>query len=203
MEKLVTSQPKPHLTPEEYLAIERKAGAKSEYLRGEMFAMSGVSRHHVRIVTNLIAELDTQLRDRPCDVFSTDLRTKVSPVGLYTYPDVIVVCGEARFEDQHVDTLLNPTLVIEVLSDSTEAYDRGEKFGYYRTLESLTECVLVSQRECRIEQFVRGESGQWIFSECNDPAGALQLRSIDCRLQSSRVYHRVDFPQPSSVDRHE
>ncbi len=131
------SQLKARLTPEEYLAIERKATYKSEYVNGEMFAMSGASPHHVLIVTNVVAELRQQLKQRPCTVYSTDLRVKVRPTGLYTYPDVIVVCGQPQFDDEQQDTLLNPTVIVEVLSESTKDYDRGGKFEHYRGLMSL------------------------------------------------------------------
>ena len=148
-------QRKTELTPEAYLAIERQAAYKSEYFNGEMFAMAGASPHHVLIVTNVASELRWQLKKRLCTVFSTDLRVKVSTTGLYTYPDVTVVCGQPQFDDEHQDTLLNPTLIVEVLSQSTKDSDRGEKFEQYRTLESLREYILIAQNRCHVEQFVR------------------------------------------------
>ncbi|HMA34345.1 MAG TPA: Uma2 family endonuclease, partial [Chloroflexia bacterium] len=124
---------RPHsYTPAEYLAYERQADYKSEYLAGQIVAMSGVSWEHSLINTNLLRVLSTQLLDRPCTAHASDLRVKVQAQGMYTYPDIVVVCGEPQFEDAQVDTLLNPTLIVEVLSPSTEAYDRGAKFGYYR-----------------------------------------------------------------------
>ena len=116
------------LTPEEYLAIERQAQCKSEYFEGEIFAMSGASPEHNQIAANVLAEIHTQLKKRPCRVFMSDMRVKVSPTGLYTYPDVVAFCDPPRFDDKQKDTLLNPLVIIEVLSDSTEAYDRGKKF---------------------------------------------------------------------------
>src|SRR5664279_880128 len=135
----MSTLPKSHLTPEEYLAIERKAEFKSEYVQGEMFAMSGAREPHVLITGNTLSELRQQLRKRPCKAYSTDMRVRVASTGLYTYPDVVVVCGDPHFLDENRDTLLNPTVIIEVLSNSTEAYDRGHKFELYRSQESLAE----------------------------------------------------------------
>jgi Uma2 family endonuclease len=188
----MTSQPQPRLTPEEYLAIERQAAYKSEFFNGEMYAMSGASPQHVLIVTNVVAELRQQLKLRPCTVYSTDLRVKVSPTGLYTYPDVIVVCVQPQFNDQQKDTLLNPTLIVEVLSDSTQDYDRGEKFEHYRTLPSLTEYVLIAQDKLRLEHFVRQPDNRWLLAETNRLDETLHLPSIDCELALAEVYDKVD-----------
>lgn len=133
------------LTPAEYLAIDRKAEFKSEYFAGEMFAMSGASFKHNQVVANLIAETAARLKGGPCQIVPSDLRLSVSPTGLYTYPDAMVVCGEPEFIDDHFDTLINPTVIFEVLSDSTESYDRGAKFRHYRSLDSLQAYVLISQ----------------------------------------------------------
>jgi len=130
----MSTNPVIRLTPEQYLALERKAETKSEFYNGEMFAMSGASRWHNLITGNVLAELHPLLKNRPWTIYPSDMRVKVSPAGLYTYPDVTVVCGEAQFEDQHFDTLLNPTLIVEVLSKTTAAYDQGEKFEQYRKL---------------------------------------------------------------------
>jgi Uma2 family endonuclease len=189
----MSSQPKTYITPEEYLTIERKAEYKSEYVNGEMFAMAGVSERHVLIVTNIVVELGGQLRRRPCTVYSTDLRLRVSPTGLYTYPDVVVVCGQARFADDQKDTLLNPTLIIEVLSDSTKDYDRGGKFQHYRTLASLTEYVLVSQETCHVERYVRQPENRWLLSETNEVKDTIHLSAIECDLVLAEVYDKVDL----------
>ena len=151
---IMPAMPKPLLTPEEYLARERRAETKSEYLRGEVFAMAGASRAHNLIASNAAGELRQQLRDRPCEVYPSDMRVKVSPSGLYTYPDVTVVCGEPQFEDAEVDTLLNPKVLVEVLSPSTADYDRGGKFTHYRRLPSLQEYVLISQDRPLVEHYV-------------------------------------------------
>lgn len=193
MEHEVSTQPKARITPQEYLALERRAEIKSEYFDGEMFAMSGASREHTKIVANITAELINQFMDRPCEVYPLDMRTKVSPTGLYTYPDLAAVCGEPEFEDAHLDTLVNPQLIIEVLSDSTESYDRGKKFAHYRTIDSLREYLLVAQTECRIERFSRQDDGTWLYTESTDPDGSIELSSVACRLSLSRVYHKVDF----------
>jgi Uma2 family endonuclease len=193
MEQEVATQPKGRITPQEYLALERKAEIKSEYLDGEMFAMSGATREHTKIAANITVELGNQLMDRPCEVYPLDMRTKVSPTGLYTYPGIVVVCSEPQFEDAHSDTLINPDLIIEILSDSTESYDRGKKFAHYRTIDSLREYVLVSQTECRIERFSRQDDGNWLYSESTDPNGSMELTSVACRLSLSRVYHKVNF----------
>lgn len=189
-------QPKPRLTPEDYLALERSADFKSEYFNGEIFAMTGASEPHNLVVINTIRELSTQLKKRPCKVYANDMRVKVDPTGLYTYPDVVVTCGKAQFDDTHLDTLLNPILIVEVLSDSTEAYDRGRKFEHYRKLESLAEYVLIAQNRPHIESYRRQADQQWLLTECSEPDGTLRLPSIDCALALAEIYDKVEFPNP-------
>lgn len=179
-------------TPEEYLAVERKAGYKSEYLAGEIYAMVGASRQHNRIVTNLVRELSQQLKGRPYWVYPSDLRVKVSPTGLYTYPDVIVTCGQERFEDDQQDTLLNPLVIIEVLSKSTASYDRGEKFEHYRRLDSLREYLLIAQDRRHVEHYVRQPDDRWLLSETTSE-DTIHLPSIECVLSLAEVYDKVDF----------
>src|SRR6476661_5007696 len=145
--------PTSHYTSDQYLALEREAEYRSELVNGQIYSMSGASREHNLITTNLSREISTQLRGKPCETYSSDMRVKISPTGMYTYPDVTVACGEPRFEDDHVDTLLNPTVIVEVLSPSTEAYDRGEKFAHYRKLDTLSDYVLISQDKARVEHF--------------------------------------------------
>lgn len=186
-------QPQPHYTPEEYLALERKAECKSEYFAGEIFAMSGASERHNLITLNIAAALHTQFRGRPCRAYVSDLRVKVSPTGLYTYPDVVALCGKAQFDDEQSDTLLNPEVIIEVLSLSTEAYDRGGKFGHYRKLASLHEYVLISQEEPHVELYVRQADNQWLLSEASDLQEVIQLPSVNCVLRLSDVYDKVEF----------
>ncbi len=188
------SQPKTYITPEEYLAIERQAEYKSEYFNGEMFAMTGAGERHVLIVTNVVAELRGQLRQRPCTVYSTDLRVRVSPTGLYTYPDVVVVCGQPQFADDQRDTLLNPTLIVEVLSESTKDYDRGGKFEHYRTLVSFSEYVLIAQDRYHVEHFVRQSDNRWLLSETNRLEDTIRLSSVGCDLALAEVYDKVEMP---------
>jgi Uma2 family endonuclease len=187
-------QLEPFLTPEEYLAIERKAEYKSEYFNGEMFAMAGATLNHVLIVTNVVAELRGQLKQQPCTVYSTDLRLQVSSTGLYTYPDVVVVCGPPQFTDADRDMVLNPTLIVEVLSESPKDYDRGEKFEHYRSLASFKEYVLIAQDRCHVEHFVRQADNRWILSETNNIGDVLVLSSIDCKLVLTEVYDKVELP---------
>jgi len=148
--------------------------------------------HHL-IVTNVLRELSLQLKGRPCTTYPSDMRVKVSPTGLYTYPDITVVCGEARFEDNQQDTLLNPTLIVEVLSESTEAYDRGGKFAHYRKLASLMEYVLITQTKPHIEPYVRQPDNRWLLAEADSLSDTIHLPSIDCHLALAEVYDKVDI----------
>jgi Uma2 family endonuclease len=182
---------KPYLTAEDYLALERESEIKSEYLDGEMVAMAGASEEHNLIVLNVLAELRQQLKERPCRAYPSDMRVHVPATGLYTYPDGSVVCGEPRFDRVDVDTLLNPTLIVEVLSPTTESYDRGKKFEHYRALDSLAEYLLVSQDELLVEQFVRQTGGTWLFTATAGREGVVQLPSIGCTLALSEVYDKV------------
>jgi len=182
-----------YYTPEQYLELERKALYKSEYVNGHIFAMSGASRPHNLIAGNVFGELRPQLRGRPCEAYVSDMRVKVSPTGLYTYPDIAVVCGEILLDDAHNDTLLNPVVLIEVLSPSTEAYDRGEKFAHYRRLASLQEYVLIAQDKVRVEHFKR-QGDQWVLTEISDIEGVLRLPAIECQVTLKDIYERVEFP---------
>ena len=189
------------ITPADYLALERQAETKSEYLNGHIYAMSGASRSHNRITINLARRLGNQLSGSPCEPFVNDMRVKVNPTGLYTYPDVIVVCGEPQFEDADVDTLLNPKVIIEVLSDSTEAYDRSGKFAHYRALESLTDYLLVAQNQPRIEHFARQTDRSWRYSVADGLEAEIELATIDCVLRLAEAYERVTFPEVGKTDR--
>lgn len=186
----MATEPTPRFTPEEYLARERRAEGRSEYLNGEVFAMTGASRRHNRIVLNVASSLDRQLKEKGCEVFASDMRVRIPAVDLYTYPDVAVACGEPRFEDDELDTLVNPVLIVEVLSKTTENYDRGTKFAQYRSLPSLSEYLLISQDRAHVEHFVR-ESDHWVLTETDDLAKTLELPPIGCTLALSDVYDRV------------
>ena len=194
METVGTAAAQALFTPEEYLARERKALTKSEYRNGQVHAMPGASRAHNLITVHISGELYIQLRERSCEVYPSDMRVKVSAAGLYTYPDVIVVCDEPRFEDTHFDTLLNPTVLIEVLSPSTAAYDRGEKFASYQKLDSLCEYVLVSQDSVRIEHYLR-QGQEWDLTEFHSLVDVCQLPSIGCELSLKAIYAKVQFSQ--------
>ena len=177
------------LTPGEYLASERKATLKSEYINGEILAMSGASNAHNLITLDIGTELNIQLRGRECLVYTNDMRVRTSPMGSYFYPDVIV-CGNPHFEDNVFDTLLNPILIVEVLSPSTEVYDKGEKFRHYQELASLQEYILVSQDRVRVEQY-RLAKTQWVQTEFRSPEDVLSLASIGCELPLQDIYRRV------------
>ena len=181
-----------YLTPEEYLAFERKATTKHEYHAGQIVAMSGASREHNLITGNVFSGLYNQLIDGACETYASEMRVKTPEIDSYTYPDIVVVCDEPRFEDDVFDTLLNPLVLIEVLSPSTEAYDRGEKFSYYRQIASLKEYVLVSQDKMSIEHYLR-QGEQWLLTVFHTAEEVLPLVSIDCELPLKHVYRRIEF----------
>jgi Uma2 family endonuclease len=185
-------QHRPYLTPEDYLAVERQAEGRSEYFDGEMFAMTGGTYRHNVILGNLVGELRQQLKRRPCTVCPNDQRVRVPATGFYTYPDVVVTCGEPRFEDETLDTLLNPRLIVEVLSPTTEAYDRGKKFEHYRTIDSLAEYVLVAQDAPRVDQFLRQDGNLWRFTSTSGLDGAVSLSSIEVELALAEIYDKVE-----------
>jgi Uma2 family endonuclease len=195
----MSTQPKTFLSPEEYLELERRAERKSEYFQGEMFAMAGASRRHGLIVTNLVGELRQQLKQKACEVYASDLRLRVTPTCLYTYPDVMVVCGEAQFADDQKDTLIDPIVIIEVLSASTRDYDRGQKFQHYRTLSSLLEYLTVGQDAPHIEHWTRQPDGRWLLAEFDDPSQSIELISIGCVLPLAEIYHKVEWPGGQDV----
>ena len=180
-----------YLTPEEYIAAERKATLKSEYLSGEIVAMSGASLAHNLITVNTVTQLYNQLTEGGCRVFTGDMRVGIGAGVSYFYPDVTVVCDEPRFEDDAFDTLINPQVVIEVLSDSTANYDRGEKFIRYRQLESLQEYILISQDQVHVEHYRQGK--QWILSEFSVLENVLPLVSIGAELSLNQIYRFVEL----------
>jgi Uma2 family endonuclease len=186
---------KPYYTEAEYLARERRAIYKSEYYRGEIFAMAGATREHNLVAVNVASILREQLRATNCETYPSDMRVRL-PSGLYTYPDVSVACGEPKFLDDVVDTLLNPILIVEVLSESTEAYDRGDKSKQYRRLESLAHYVLVDSERAHIEVYTRQPNQQWMLSEAEGRDAAIDLPAINCRLTFSEVYSKVPLTKP-------
>ena len=188
----MSQQIKPYVTPAEYLEFERKSEYRSEYLHGEIFAMTGASRKHNLITLNIAGELNQQLKGKSCEVYASQMRVKVAASGLYTYPDVVIVCGEPQLEDDYLDTLLNPTVLCE-LSESTERYDRIAKSGYYRALDSLAEHLLVAQDEACVEQYVKQVDGQWAMTETRSIDGTIELHSIGCSLTLREIYDKVSF----------
>jgi Uma2 family endonuclease len=198
---IMAALPQAFSTPDEYLALDRAAEFKSEYHAGLILAMAGASEAHNIISLNVAAELRARLRCGPCRPFSADLRVRVGEADLYAYPDVVVVRGERQYADGRRDVLLNPTLIVEVLSSTTEAYDRGEKFKGYQTLESLQEYLLIAQDQPHVEQYTRQADGRWTLSEAADLAAVLHLSSIGCVLVLTEVYDGVDFaPVPRPAD---
>jgi Uma2 family endonuclease len=177
-------------TAAEYLELERASPFKSEFHEGHIYAMTGASREHNLISVNISRELSLQLRGRPCEVYAHDMRVKAAVADKYHYPDVVAVCGPPQLEDERGDTLLNPTVLIEVLSESTEAYDRGEKFAGYRKIESLREYLLVSQDRPRIERYAR-QDGAWLLTEAEGLESSIAVESIGCTLALREVYEKV------------
>jgi Uma2 family endonuclease len=182
------------LTEAEYLAIERAALTKSDFFDGEMYAMAGARRNHNLIVANVVGELREQLRKGPCEVYPSDMRVRVGKTGLYTYPDAVVVCGQPEFLDDTEDTLLNPTLLVEVLSDSTTTYDRGFKSSRYRELPSLKEYVLIEQNQPLVEVYQRSR-GKWALDDARTLSSSVALASIACTLRLAAVYEKIAFPK--------
>ena len=184
----------PVFTPEEYLDLERSSEIRHEYLDGFVYAMAGESPAHSTICFNLAVTVGTQVKDTPCRGFSPNMKVHAGKSGLYAYPDLMIVCGEPILYDERGDVIANPTVIFEVLSPSTEAYDRGEKFLRYRTeIETLQDYVLVVQDRPLIEHFSRQTDGAWLQSEINGLAGVLALPSIDCRIALADVYNRLAF----------
>jgi Uma2 family endonuclease len=186
---------KSYLTPEEYLALERQSDTKREYFDGEVYAMSGATRAHNIITTNVTTAFVTQLKGRRCEVYASDMRVKVQPTGLYTYPDVVIVCGKVQLEDQRQDTLLNPTVLVEVLSPSTDDYDRGTKFAHYRTLESLSDYLVIAQAEPLVEHYQRQPDNRWLLTTYATLDAVVTVPFLGCDLSLAEVYDKVDWSE--------
>jgi Uma2 family endonuclease len=187
----VSSPPSYYLSPEEYLAVEREAEYKSEYVDGVMYAMAGGSERHNLIAGNLVTELNIQLREAPCRVYPSDLKVRVPNSKKFFYPDVSVVCGDTEFADDARDVILNPILIVEVLSDSTAAFDRGKKFQSYQQIESLQEYLLVTQDEYVVEHYLRQENNHWLYTKVTGLEEAIVLPTLKCQLALSGVYSKV------------
>jgi len=197
----------PSFTLDEYLAFERESESKHEYLDGLIYAMAGSSPEHSTICVNLSEIITRQLRGTRCRPFSSEMKVRCIPFptptrrkhGLFAYPDFVVVCGEPIYHDEQQDVLVNPTLIVEVLSPSTEAYDRDEKFRRYQELEPFTDYLLVTQRYPRLEHFAREPNGQWLYTVEASLTGSVFLASINCRLPLAAVYEWASFPEISET----
>ncbi len=185
------------ISPEEYLNIERKATYRSEYVNGEMFAMAGATRQHNRISSNLVSEINQHIKSRDCNVYSSDLRVHVPSTGYFTYPDIVITCGKEAFTDAHNDILVNPLVIIEILSDSTASIDRGKKFEQYRELTSFVEYLLIEQRTPHIEQYILHDSQEWRYRDIHEIDGQVTIQAINCPLLLRDIYHKVEWlPRP-------
>ncbi len=182
-----------YVTPDEYLATQRLSEDRAEYLDGVVYPMTGASLNHGRIAVSLTKELLIQLQGRDCDVLQTDMKVRMPDSKKFFYPDVLVLCGDPQFHDDRTDVILNPDIIIEVLSPSTEAFDRGAKFQAYRMLESLKEYLLVAQGQPFVEQYVRRADGKWDYAAFEGLENSLTLPTIECTLNLSAVYARVKF----------
>src|ERR1044072_6698528 len=187
----MASVPNYYVSPEEYLTLERKAEFKSEYLDGVVYAFAGGSPRHNLIVANVIITLGGQLKGRPCRVHPSDLKIRVSNSKRFFYPDVSVVCGAYEFADDQQDVILNPTLIVEVSSESTAAFDRGKKFLSYQQISSLQEYLLLSQDEILIEGYTRQGNDTWLYTKLTDAEGKLTLSSVACELALRDVYDKT------------
>ncbi|MCI5123178.1 MAG: Uma2 family endonuclease [Candidatus Electrothrix sp. AR5] len=183
------------ISPEEYLIGERAGDIRHEYFAGEVFAMAGASREHNQISTNIVRLLGNQLLEKPCSVFASDMKVKVQKKKKYSCPDIVVVCEKEAYEDEHNDVLLNSVVLIEILSDSTEAYDRGDKFSHYQDIPSFTEHILVSQYAFKMERFTQQPNNSWVYTIYQGEEDILPVETIDCELPLAEVYRKVRFAE--------
>lgn len=192
----MSSAAKTKLTVAEYLAFERASESKHEFFDGELFAMTGGTPAHSLIASNFIREAGNALKDRPCVVYTSDLRVKVNATGLYTYPDVTIVCGEQKFDDNQSDTLINPTIVVEVLSKSTASYDRGPKSKHFRKIDSLQALILIEQDSPVVEVYCRQSDGKWILTDATELTDSIAIEPIGISIPLTEIYRNVTFPEP-------
>jgi Uma2 family endonuclease len=185
-----------HYTLEEYFELEKKSEERYEYWNGELFCMSGVSPEHDQIESNSAFYLRSKLAGRKCRVFLANMRLKVPSMPPYRYADLSTLCGEPEFEKiGGVDALTNPSLIIEVLSESTEAYDRGDKFTHYKSIPSFSEYLLIAQHRPHVTQFIKQNEGAWLQHEFNDLAAVVKLTQLDCELPLSEIYQNVTYAE--------
>lgn len=189
------SQPalKKYITPEEYLAMEEAAEYRSEYYQGEIFAMAGTTANHNIVVSNLNAKTFLAFAGKDCVAYMIDVRLWIKANGLFTYPDLMVVCGKSEFYENRKDTITNPVLIVEVLSDSTKDYDRGTKFMLYRSIPTLREYIIIHQKQIHVEQFSLDEEGRWFLREYNDPNAILRCASVDFQIPLHEIYTKIEF----------
>lgn len=197
----MSAHPERKYTLEEYFDLELSSDARYEYWNGDVFCMSGVSENHAQVEGNIYLALRLALRGRECRLFLANMRIKVPTLPPYRYADLSALCGKPSFEKiGGVDTLTNPTLIVEVLSESTEAYDRGDKFTHYKSIPSFREYLLVAQHRPHTTQYVKQDDGSWSYGEVNDLAARLHLASIDCVLELNDIYQDVTFPAEPSLN---
>jgi Uma2 family endonuclease len=189
----MAAQPHAPLSEAEYLTIERDSDVRHEFHQGQMVAMAGMSERHSAIIASTQFRLYGQLRGGPCRVYTTDVRVRITTTELYAYPDLLIVCGNRQFADDQRDTLLNPTVIIEVLSPPTEGYDRGRKFLHYQKIPSLREYLLIAQEVPVVEQFVRQDDGRWLYSAASELGDLLHLDAINCILPLADIYELVNW----------
>jgi Uma2 family endonuclease len=193
IEPVMTALPQPSYGFEEYLTTEREQQTRNEFVAGEVYAMTGAKENHNLIVTNLIILIGTQFKQRPCRVYASDMKVRIDEADACTYPDVIALCGERQYYDQRRDVITNPTLIVEVLSESTEAYDRGDKFALYRHLPSLQEYLLLSQERMAADLYSRQTEGRWLLSNFEQADQEIPLESLQCSLPMAEIYDKVEF----------
>jgi Uma2 family endonuclease len=178
----------------DYLVMERVSPVKHEYFNGEISQMAGASEEHAVISANITISIGSQLKDRPCKTYTSDMRVHIPATGLFTYPDVTVTCEKsAMLDDSYLDTLLNPTLIVEVLSPSTEAFDKGDKFDHYRSIESFREYLLVWQDKRRVARYTKSDNNSWVLTDFIGDEALIELSSIGCVLSMSDIYSKVDM----------
>lgn len=191
---------KPYFTPAEYLAFERRSDVRHEYIDGQIYVMAGGSPPHNAICFNTTVAIGIQIRDTECQGYTSDQKIRTDPQDLFSYPDLTIVCGAPIFHDDHKDVILNPKVVIEVLSPTTETYDRDEKLTRYQNFKSLSDCILIAQDRPRVEHYVRQPGKrQWLFTIEIELSAVIEIASINCRLRLSDIYDRITFPPPKTL----
>ncbi len=196
---MASTAEKKYISADEYLRWEREAKEKSEFHNGEVFALAGASFVHNQIVGNVLAELKTFLKGKPCDIFPSDLRLNIPEYNVYAYPDLMIICGKPEFADQHTDTIKNPTVIFEVLSQSTADYDRGTKFMYYRSLPSLKNYIIIETAAPKVEFYHRNEANHWELTDLSVADGVVEIPAIQYHLPFDEIYRDVEFGEKQTT----